>query len=217
MQVMAYRIGRGAVVAAMLGLAACAGRGEVDSSGTGISAVRSACPTVGVPAGTGDVTLFEGARRDTDALDLTATLTNVRSTCADQGDQILTSVTFDLLARRTRTDAARDVVLPYFMAVVRGGGSVVAKRIGQATVHFDAGSARGTATGTASTLVTRAAATLPDDIRRQITRKRKAGDEDAAIDPLTQPEVRQAVLRTSFESLVGFQLTDEQLKYNATR
>jgi hypothetical protein len=65
--------------------------------------------------------------------------------------------------------------------------------------------------------VARSAATLPDDVREKLTRKRKAGDQDAAVDPLSTPEVRQAVLRASFEALVGFQLTDEQLKYNATR
>ena len=42
-------------------------------------------------------------------------------------------------------------------------------------------------------------------------------DPDAAIDPLSIPEVRTALQRTSFELLVGFQLTQEQLRYNATR
>ena len=51
----------------------------------------------------------------------------------------------------------------------------------------------------------------------ELTRRRKAGDEDAAVDPLTQPEIRQAVASASFEALVGFQLTEAQLKYNATR
>ena len=59
--------------------------------------------------------------------------------------------------------------------------------------------------------------TLPEDIRDRITRKRKSGDPDAAIDPLSIPEVRQALQRTSFELLVGFQLTADQLQYNATR
>ena len=50
-----------------------------------------------------------------------------------------------------------------------------------------------------------------------ITRNRRAGDDDAAIDPLTRPEVRAALARASFELLVGFQLTEDQLAYNATR
>ena len=208
---------RTAALAGGLLVAACAGKGELDASG-GVTAVRSACPTVGVAAGTGDVTLFDPAgSRDASAIDMTAVMTNVRSTCADAGDQIVTTVSFEVDARRTRTDAPRDVELPYYTAVVRGGSAVVAKRVGRVRLHFDAGAARAQATGQASASVTRAAATLPADVRAQLTRKRKAGDEDAAIDPLSQPDVRAAVARVSFEALVGFQLTDEQLRYNATR
>ena len=198
-------------------LAGCAGKGEIDATG-GVTAVRSACPVVGVPAGTGDVTVFspETSRADS-AIDLVASMTNVRGTCADAGDQIASTVTFEVRASRTRAEAARDVTLPYFVTVVRGGSNVVAKRVGQVSLRFEAGQSRASASGQAVAYVARAAATLPDDVRQQITRKRKAGDEDAATDPLTRPEVRQAVLRASFEALVGFQLTDAQLRYNATR
>ena len=34
---------------------------------------------------------------------------------------------------------------------------------------------------------------------------------------MTEPEVRAALARASFELLVGFHLTDAQLGYNATR
>ena len=208
---------RAAALAGLAALSACAGKGEIDPTG-GITAVRSACPTVAVPAGTGDVTLFDPpASRDAAALDVTAFVTNLTSTCGDAGDQIVTTVNFQVSARRARTDAPRDVDLPYFITIVRGGSAVVAKRIGRVRLHFDAGAARAQATATASTYVTRAAATLPEEVRKELTRKRKAGDEDAATDPLTRPEVRSAVLRASFEALVGFQLTDEQLRYNATR
>lgn len=198
-------------------LAGCARTGEIDATG-GITAVRSACPVVGQPAGTGDVTLFNPpASQDAAAIDVTAAMTNVRGTCDDAGAEIVTTVTFDVLASRTRTDGARDVQLPFYIAVVRGGTAVVAKRIATVNVHFDAGQARASARGTASTSVTRAAATLPAEVRERLTRRRKAGDDDAAIDPLAQPEVRSAVLSASFEALVGFQLTDAQLKYNVTR
>lgn len=197
-------------------LGGCASKGELDASG-GVTAVRSACPTVGVPANTGDVTLFDGASRDAGAIDVVATITNVRGNCADATDQIATGVTFDVLASRTRGDTARDVTLPYFLAILRGGSNVVAKRVGQVAIHFDAGQLRATAHGRATSTIARSAATLPPEVRKTLTRKRKAGDEDAATDPLTQPEVRQAVLSATFEALVGFQLTDEQLRYNATR
>jgi hypothetical protein len=144
-------------------------------------------------------------------------MTNVRSTCTDAGADIVTNVTFDVRASRIRADAARDVTLPYFITIVRGGTAVIAKRIGRVTVHFDAGQTRGQVAGSASAIVARSAATLPEDVRKKLTEKRKAGDTNAAIDPLSAPDVRQAVLSASFEALVGFQLTDEQLKYNATR
>lgn len=198
-------------------LGGCASKGEVDATG-GITAVRSACPTVGVPAGTGDITVFDPpASRVATAIDLTATITNVRSTCNDAGEQIGTTVTFDVDARRVRADAARDVSLPYFITIVRGGSAVVAKRVGAVALHFDAGQTRAHGASEATTQISRAAATLSNEVKQQLTRRRKAGDEDAAVDPLSKPEVRQAVLRASFEALVGFQLTSDQLKYNATR
>ncbi|KQN25344.1 hypothetical protein ASE86_03630 [Sphingomonas sp. Leaf33] len=202
---------------ALLGTTACSRRGEIDASG-GITAVRTACPIVAVPAGTGDITLFTSPTdRTQDAIDVTASITNVRATCTDSGDPIVSQITFDVIGRRTDTSAARDVTLPYFTTVVQGGSVVVAKRVGQATLRFAAGQARAQATGTGTAYVTRAAATLPDDIRQQITRERKPGQEDAAIDPLADPTVRTAVAKATFEALVGFQLTDEQLKYNVTR
>ncbi|MCT8001750.1 hypothetical protein NZL82_07635 [Sphingomonas sanguinis] len=204
-------------VALALVLGGCARTGEIDASG-GITAVRSACPVVGVAAGTGDVTLFKtpGAT-DEKSIDLVASMTNVRGNCADAGTDIVTTVTFNVEARRTDTSAARDVTLPYYIAIVRGGTNVVAKRVSRVNVHFDAGQARGQVAGEASATVARSAATLPDEVREKLTRRRKAGDEDAAVDPLTQPDVRQAVASASFEALVGFQLTDAQLRYNATR
>jgi hypothetical protein len=191
--------------------------GEFDETG-GITAIRSACPAVAVPAHTGDITVFDPATsRDSTAIDVTAVLTNVRSTCDDSGADVQTAVTFSVEGRRTRTNGARDITLPYFVTVLQGGNAVVAKRIGHATLHFEPGQARATVQATGNATVSRAAATLPDDVRKKLTEKRKAGGDDAAVDPLSRPEIRQAVLRATFEALVGFQLTNDQLKYNATR
>ena len=202
---------------ALLGTTACSRRGEIDASG-GITAVRTVCPSVAVPSATGDITLFTSPTdRTADAVDVTASITNVRSTCSDAGDPITTQVTFDVLARRTNTDGAREVTLPYFTTVLQGGSVIVAKRVGRVTLRFEPGQARAQASGTGTTYITRAAATLPDEVRRQITRERKAGEEDAAVDPLADPAVRTAVAKATFEALVGFQLTDDQLKYNVTR
>ena len=94
---------------------------------------------------------------------------------------------------------------------------MISKRLGTVTLQFADGEARAQASGTAGAYVDRAAATLPDDIRERITRRRRAGDQEAAVDPLTEPDVRAALARASFELLIGFQLTEDQLAYNARR
>jgi hypothetical protein len=211
-----YKIKAGLTVMTALALAGCARDGEITTGG--ITVTRSACPAVAIPAGTGDVTLFDPATsRDASAIDVVANITNVRATCDETGEYILSNVTFDVQALRRDAGPAREVVLPYFATVVQGGTNVVAKRISRVAVRFEAGQQRATATGTASGQVLRSAATLPEETRQQITRRRRPGDADAALDPLADPAVRAAVTRATFELLVGFQLTEDQLRYNATR
>jgi hypothetical protein len=207
------------VVGLAAGLAGCKTGGEiVVDEGVGITAVRSRCPAVGIPDYTGDVTLFRTAGDRTAAnLDVVAAMTNVRSTCSESADKVFSNVTFDVLARRTDTRGTRLVAIPYFVSVVRGGTSVVTKRIGTVTVEFADGAERAQGRGQGSAYIDRAEATIPEDIRQRIVRKRKAGDADAATDPLAEPEVRAAVNRASFEVLVGFQLDQNQLAYNITR
>ncbi|WP_370516006.1 hypothetical protein [Novosphingobium sp. Gsoil 351] len=150
-------------------------------------------------------------------IDLTASLTNVRSTCNDTGEKVYTVADFDVLARRTDVRGARTVQLPYFVTVVRGGTAVIAKRVGTVTIAFADGQERAQGHAQAASYIDRAEATLPEDIRKRITAKRKAGDENAALDPLAEPDVRAALARASFELLVGFQLSEAQIAYNATR
>ena len=216
---MNFRTALLAATIAAAALAGCSKAGEiVVEQGVGITALRSVCPAVGVPDFTGDVTLFNPAgARTLDALDVTASLTNVRSQCDDSGNEVYATATFDVLAQRRDTRGARSVTLPYYSTVVRGGNSVVAKRVGSITLNFADGQERTSASGQAGAVVDRAAATLPPEIRERITRRRRAGQADAAIDPLTEPEVRTALARATFELLIGFQLTDDQLAYNARR
>ncbi len=184
----------------------------------GIFASRSACPIVGVPAGTGDITLFtQAGRTDAAALDVTATITNVRGYCREEGNEIFSTVTFDVFGVRRDSGPPRQVVLPYFNSVLQGGNQVVAKRVHHVALDFQAGSQRAQTSAQATVQVSRSAATLPEDVRRILTRERRPGDAQAAVDPLTDPGVRAAVARATFEHLVGFQLTEDQLRYNATR
>ena len=208
-----------AIVAAALVVGGCKRKGDlVINQGVGITAIRSLCPAVGVPDYTGNVTTFSQPGATTAAaLDVTAVITNVRPSCDESGAKVYSEATFDVLATRRDAGAARSIELPYFVTVVQGGTSVVSKRVGTVRVDFAAGQDRASASARAGAFVDRAAATLPDDIRHRITRKRKAGDTDAALDPLADPEVKAAIARASFEMLVGFQLTQDQLAYNATR
>jgi hypothetical protein len=200
-------------------LAGCAGEGDlVIDQGVGITAVLSSCPDVGIPDYTGDVTVFSNANDQTQSsLDVSAAMTNLRSTCDDTGAQVYSEASFDVHARRVNTNGARTVTLPYFVTVLQGSSAVVTKRVGEVTLTFADGQDRAQASAKAGSFINRAAATLPEDIREKITRKRRAGDADAALDPLSDPEVKAAIQRTRFEMLVGFQLTESQLAYNATR
>ena len=200
-------------------LAGCAREGElVFDQGVGITSVLTTCPAIGIPDYTGDVTTFRNSGDATLAnLDLTASITNLRSTCDDSTDRIYTEATFDIHARRSDVSGARSVTMPYFVTVLRGGSAVVTKRLGEVTLSFADGQERASGSGKAGSFVDRSAAQLPDDIRERITARRRPGDAEAALDPLAAPEVRAAIARTRFEMLIGFQLTEEQLIYNVTR
>lgn len=196
--------------------AACSKKGLVQ--GGGVYVTRSLCPQVGIPAATGDITTFNPANRtDAGAIDVSAAITNVRATCDETGANIVSNATFDVIATRRDAGEARTVILPYFDVAMQGGTTVAAKRVGQVALNFAAGSTRAVASGQGSIQVNRAVVTLPEDVRQELIKERKPGEVDAAIDPLSKPNIRDAVARATFEHLIGFQLTHEQLRYNATR
>lgn len=204
---------------AVMALSGCSKEGElVFEEGVGVASVLTLCPAVGIPDYTGDVTTFRNpADTSVASLDVSAAMTGLRSTCNDTAEKVFTEATFTVNARRTDTRGARSVELPYFVTVVRGGNAVVSKRVGTATLAFADGQDRASTTAKAASYVNRADAALPADIREKVTKRRRAGDADAALDPLADPEVKAAIARTRFEMLVGFQLTEAQLRYNATR
>jgi hypothetical protein len=204
-----------------LALGACAHEQDIElaNDSVGLRITRSACPAVGIPAYTGDVTMFRapGSRTAAD-IDVVADLTDVVPQCTDSGSGPLTStVSFTVEGRRSDVRGARDVTLPYFATALRGGTEIVSKQLGSVGLHFADGAARATTTGTASVTLDRSAIAISEKVRDRLTKKRKATDADASIDPMTDPEIRSAVNRASFELLLGFQLSDDQLAYNATR
>ena len=197
-------------------LAGCTRKGNIEEGG--VYTIRSACPQVAIPAATGDITLFDpGTSTDASAIDVEAAITNVRANCQDSGSEVVSTATFDVVATRRNPAEARQVVLPFFDVVVQAGQNVVAKRVGQVALSFPAGSIRAQTSGQATARISRSAATLPENVRALLTKPRKVGDPDAAIDPMSDPAVRAAVANASFAHLVGFELSQDQLKYNATR
>ncbi|WP_420141108.1 hypothetical protein [Sphingomonas sp.] len=202
---------------AALALAGCGGGNKLDET-LGLSVVRSACPAVAVAAYTGDISLFSPPQsQDARALDVMASITNIRTTCDETGDVVHARVTFDVEARRSSRFGERDVVLPYFAVVMRGGTKLMSKQQSRVQVHFKEGETRAIATAAASADVQKSLASLPPIVRERLSRKRKVGDADASIDPLADPKVKAALNEANFELIVGFQLTDGQLAYNATR
>ncbi len=200
-------------------LGACRHAGDITAdNGGGIYSVRSVCPIAGIPAGTGDITLFNPQDSgDSRAIDVSAAITQLRATCQDTGNDVVSTVTFSVTALRRDVGPARQVILPYFDVALRGGATVAAKQVGAVALNFPAGSQHAFTRAQASIRVSRYAATLPANVRAILTRPRKAGETEAAIDPLAEPGVREAVANATFEHLIGFQLTQDQLKYNATR
>ena len=200
-------------------LAGCSREGDLDvGAGVGVNVTRSGCPTVAVPDGTGDITIFNPvSSQDADAIDIAASVTNVRTTCNESGEKIYAQASFDVQARRSDASGSRTVTLPYFNNVVQGGSAVISKRVGQVTIQFADGQQRAYAQAQAASYIDKASASLPAEIIQKITKKRKPGDPDAALDPMADPEVRAAVVRSSYEMLLGFQLTEDQLRYNVTR
>ena len=178
---------------------------------------RSACPAVAVPNYTGDMTIFNNGGTAASDIDLVATITNVRGVCDDAADRLGTAISFDLLARRNAAAGARSVSLPFFISIVQGGNLLVSKQLGAVTVNFADGQLRAQASAAAHADVSRAATTLGEAMQKKINRNRKPGDLDAATDPLADPEVKAAVRAATFEVLVGFQLSDDALAYNAAK
>lgn len=206
-----------AILLAALTLAGCSTDTEYDERG-GFKIARSACPAAAIATYTGDITLFNPpAERRIEALDVSANIANLKANCNEGGAQIQVTATFDVQARRSVAGPARQITLPWFATVLRAGTTLESKQVGSVTITFAEGQLRGSTSASATAMVSRAAATLPDEILKRINRKRKAGDADAALDPMNEPEVRDAVNKANFEMLIGFQLTESQLAYNAAR
>ena len=97
-----------------------------------------------IPAGTGDITLFDpagqhrrrGDRRRRDDHQF------ARDRATKPATQVVSTATFDVVATRRDAGQPRQVVLPFFNVVMQGGNRVVAKQLGGVALNFAAGSLR---------------------------------------------------------------------------
>ena len=120
-------------------------------------------------------------------------------------------------ALRRDAGPARQVILPYFDVALRGGSNIAAKQIGAVALNFPAGSQHARTRAQASVRVNRAQRPCqPMCGPFSLVRERRARRRRRLI-PWPNLGSQSAVANATFEHLVGFQLTQDQLKYNATR
>ena len=138
-----------AALTALTLLSGCRHAGDITAeNGGGVYAVRSTCPIAGIPTGTGDITLFNPPdSTDSRAIDVTATITQLRVVLSGCGRRRVSTVTFTVTALRRDAGPARKVVLPYFDVALRGGSNIAAKQIGDVASNFPAGSQHATGRG----------------------------------------------------------------------
>ncbi len=130
-------IGRWLGVLALLGvLAGCGGK---KANPLRVTVMR--CPAPAVVEGVSTLTRFADARRTADAVLFTASIEDLTLKC-DQGERVRSHLRFRVVA--TRGPALRDEVVevPYFVAVMRDNGEIVAKRIYRTRLVFARGAKR---------------------------------------------------------------------------
>ena len=131
---------------------------------------------------------------------------------------MVSTVTFTVTGLRRDAGPARQVVLPYFDVALRGGTNIAAKQIGDVASQLpgrqpacdDAGAGK----HPRQSRVGDASGQRPGDPHSSAQGGRaRRGDRSA----VRAGRARAPSPAATFEHLVGFQLTRDQLKYNATR
>ncbi|RME62643.1 MAG: hypothetical protein D6782_11785 [Alphaproteobacteria bacterium] len=102
------------------------------------------CPAVAFVSHANTLTRFAPGRYgDAEGVALTAVLTGLDVACHDKGDGVLTDIRFDIIVKRGPAGSADQVTLPYFVAVARGGDTLAAKQVFQASVTLKGEQGRG--------------------------------------------------------------------------
>ena len=95
------------------------------------------CPAVGIVKETGTVTRFRSSDSSTqEDVVYTAHISDLAVAC-EEDDGVVTNIGFDVAARQGPAGDVRQITLPYFVAVVRGGTEIVAKDVYEADLTFE--------------------------------------------------------------------------------
>ena len=127
-----------------------------------------------------------GARRGGDNHQL-------RASCTEDATNVVSTASFDVVATRRDAGEARQVTLPYYNVIAKAAATSSPRRSAMSRSTSRPAGARPRPAGKRRAGSTESAAALPEDVRRELTRNRKAGDPDAAVDPLSDPKIRDAV------------------------
>lgn len=180
-----------------------------------LEVTRTLCPATAVPQHAGTLTFFSPASsRTAESVVATASIFNLQNQCNEGGDKVTSNLRFTIGAQRPNAAAEQTITVPYFVAVVKEGETLLSKQVYEATLTFPAGSVRAEAVQTVQAAVDRAealaaAGPAPGSEKKKRKRGEMAQPEDLFFD--AKPKA------SGFEILVGFQLTDAQVYYNITQ
>lgn len=196
-----------AAVATPLLLAGC--------SSNPLQVTRTLCPATAVPQHAGTLTFFSPpSSRAADAVVATANIFNLQNQCNEGGAKVASNLRFTIGAQRPNAASEQTITVPYFVAVVKEGETLLSKQVYEATLTFPAGDVRAESVQTVQAVVDRAealaaAGPAPGSEKKKRKRGEMAEPEDLFFD--AKPKA------SGFEILVGFQLTDAQVYYNITQ
>ena len=121
-----------AALAGLAAIPALAGCSETDPNG-----FAPQCVPVGILADAADRTSYAGPSRDLSTLVTQVSLVGVNGTCsdADRGHALHTEASVTITAMRGPAATARDVTIPYFVALLHGS-DIVQKHERSIEAHF---------------------------------------------------------------------------------
>lgn len=167
---------------------------------------RTSCPAVAVVKYANSYTQFApGANYRANGLELSAQLSDVQVACRESktGDAVST-VSFEVSAGRASATGGSQVTVPYFIAVIEDGTTILSKQVYSAPLQFADGSLHSQVRQSVS--ATTPFVPLPPEPDRK---KKREQFQEFAED--SRPKAAK------YEILVGFQLTEEQAAYNVQR